>query len=136
MKSIDQALKELEPLIGNDNPDFDKKLKQIKDRFYKEEDIEKMDAFIRSGLKKITSDLKDFNEETSLKKRLLEVSNIISISYVAKTYFNKTRSWFYQRLNGNLVNGKPAKFTKDELFKLDSALKDISKKIGSVSVME
>jgi len=136
MKSIEQALKELEPLIGTDNIDFNKKLKQIRERFYSGEDIEKIDAFIRSGLKKTTSDLKDFNEETSLKKRLLEVSDIVSISYVAKTYFNKTRSWFYQRLNGNLVNGKPAKFTEEELFKLDSALKDVSKKIGSVSVME
>ena len=34
----------------------------------------------------------------------------------------------YQRLNGNLVNGKPARFTPDELQTFNNALQDISKK--------
>ena len=60
--------------------------------------------------------------------------DIISLSYLAKRYFNKSRSWLYQRMNGNIVNGKPARFTSDELATLNRALKDISEKLGSLSV--
>ncbi|GHT04862.1 hypothetical protein AGMMS49525_11700 [Bacteroidia bacterium] len=54
----------------------------------------------------------------------------ISVSYLAKNYFNKSPQWFYQRLNGNSVNGKPAKFTPNELMKLRDSLTDISTKIN------
>ena len=66
--------------------------------------------------------------------QMQEVADIISLSYLAKRYFNKSRSWLYQRMNGNIVNGKPARFTSDELATLNRALKDISEKLGSLSV--
>lgn len=69
-----------------------------------------------------------------IKDQLEEVSKVISISYLVKNYFKKTPQWFYQRLNENLVNGKPAKFTEEEIKTLNFALQDISKKIGSVSI--
>ena len=37
-------------------------------------------------------------------------------------------------MNGNIINGKPAKFTEEEIKNLNFALQDISKKIGSVRV--
>jgi len=66
---------------------------------------------------------------------LKSVSEIISLSYLAKHYFKKSRQWLNHRINGNIVNGKPAKFTSEQLATLNQALKDISKKIGSVSVV-
>ncbi|MBN8861005.1 MAG: DUF5053 domain-containing protein [Sphingobacteriales bacterium] len=54
---------------------------------------------------------------------------------MVKEYFNKTRHWLYQRINGNIVNGKVCSFTYDELKQLQFALKDISKKIGATSVL-
>ncbi len=69
-----------------------------------------------------------------VKDQLEKISKIISVSYLAKNYFKKTPQWFYQRLNENLVNGKPAKFTEEEIKTLNFALQDISKKIGSVSI--
>ncbi|MFI3265426.1 MAG: DUF5053 domain-containing protein [Rikenellaceae bacterium] len=74
--------------------------------------------------------------ELLLKDQLKEVLPIVSIAYIAKAYFNKTRSWLYQRINGSIVNGKPAKFTPEELETLKRALLDISEKINtSVSVV-
>ncbi|MCU7604834.1 DUF5053 domain-containing protein, partial [Riemerella anatipestifer] len=58
----------------------------------------------------------------------------ISLSYVAEKYFGKTKSWLYQRINENTVNGKPAKFTEKEIETLNYALQDLSKKIGSVRI--
>ncbi|MDR3062484.1 MAG: DUF5053 domain-containing protein [Dysgonamonadaceae bacterium] len=51
-----------------------------------------------------------------------------------KTYFNKSDAWLYQRINGNVVNGKPAYFTHQEIEKLKFALNDISKKLSSLSI--
>jgi hypothetical protein len=73
-------------------------------------------------------------EELVIKEKLQSVLPIISTSYLAKNYFNKSRQWLYQRINGNIVNGKPAKFNENEIKILNSALQDVSKKIGSVRI--
>lgn len=65
-------------------------------------------------------------DELILREQLKDVLPIISLAYIAKTYFNKTRQWLYQRINGSLVNGKPAKFTDEERKILNSALQDIA----------
>lgn len=73
--------------------------------------------------------------ELTVRKQLEDISDIISLSYVAKRYFNKSRQWLNQRMNENTVNGKPAKFTPEQITLLNTALKDISKKIGSLNVV-
>jgi hypothetical protein len=72
--------------------------------------------------------------ELAIKQKLQDVIPAISLVYIAKTYFNKSDTWLYQRINGNIVNGKPANFTKQEIEKLKFALSDISKKLGSLSI--
>jgi len=67
------------------------------------------------------------------KVNLGEVSNIVSLAYIAQTYFGKTRHWLYQRLNGSIINGKPARFTTDEKFRLKAALQDIGNIITNTS---
>ncbi|MDR2652641.1 MAG: DUF5053 domain-containing protein [Prevotellaceae bacterium] len=71
----------------------------------------------------------DILQEDRLRKRIEDILPAISVSYLAKNYFGKTPQWFYQRLNGNLVNGTEAKFTEDELKTLSSAFLDLSDKI-------
>ncbi len=66
-----------------------------------------------------------------LREKLKDVLPIVSVSYLAKTYFRRSPQWFYQRLNGNAINGKPAQFTNDELQILHGALLDISGKINA-----
>jgi len=60
---------------------------------------------------------------------------MVSLSYVVREYCNKTRHWLYQRMNGNIVNGKVCSFTDDELKQLQFAVKGIGKKIGATSVL-
>ena len=69
------------------------------------------------------------------KWQLGQVSEIISLSYIARTYFKKSRQWLNQRINGGIVNGKPAKFTDEQLVIFNNALRDISQKIGSVNLV-
>lgn len=69
------------------------------------------------------------------REQLESVLPILPLSYIAKEYFNKSRQWLYQRINGNIVNGKPAQFTEKETEILNFAIQDISKKIGSISII-
>ena len=81
--------------------------------------------------------MKETNRNLSnflMREQLNDILPYISISAIAKNYFGKSKEWFYQKMNGNIVNGKPAKFTEEEIKNLNFALQDISKKIGSVRV--
>lgn len=70
-------------------------------------------------------------DELLLRQKLEDILPVISVSYLAKNYFKKTPQWFYQRLNGNNVNGKEAHFTHKELETLALALKEIGQKLSA-----
>jgi len=69
-------------------------------------------------------------EDEILRSKLKDILPAISVSYFAKEYFQKTPQWFYQRLNGNVVNGKVAKFTAGELNILAHGLTDTANRIN------
>ena len=46
----------------------------------------------------------------------------------------RTDTWLYHRINGTLVNGKPAAFTDEELKVFSDALRDIGSKISESSL--
>ncbi len=71
--------------------------------------------------------------DIDIKKIVREAQDVVSLSYIAKQYFNKDRSWLYQRINGTLVNGKPAAFTEQELTILANSLKNIGLKLSEIS---
>lgn len=62
-----------------------------------------------------------------------DVLENINCAYVARRFFNRTRAWFIQRLNNNIVNGKPVSFTDAELCTLRSALRTLSNEILNYS---
>lgn len=74
-------------------------------------------------------ELKDLN----VKLRLAEISKIISLSYIAEKYFGKSKSWLSQRINEHSVNGKQVKFSPAEIQKLNYAINDIGRQLGSFS---
>ena len=76
---------------------------------------------------------RELGKQIQIRKQLESVLPFISVSALAKSYFGKSSSWFYQRLNGNIVHGKPAAFTEDELKTLNHALQDISTKLSNVA---
>lgn len=80
--------------------------------------------------------IKDTNKEADevlLREKLESVLPFISVSALVKTYFKRSPQWFYQRLNGSSVNGKPVKFNDGELKILANALTDIGKKISQAA---
>lgn len=131
--ALKEELQALKPLLGTDSPEFYRRVKEIAAKYNSDEDKKTIADFISNQLQSIDDKL-DAIEESAIKLQLQEVAEIVSLSYLAKKYFNKSRSWLYQRLNGNTVNGKPARFTQEELQTFNNALQDISKKIGSLSI--
>ena len=94
------------------------------------EDPEGFETAVMESARKTLSDAK----ELMIKEQLSQISEMISMTYIAKIYFNKSKSWLSQRINEFEVNGKPAKFLPEEVDTLNFAIKDISKKLDSVSI--
>lgn len=78
--------------------------------------------------------IKNELEDIKLTLELGDVANALSLSYIAKAYFGKSRNWLYQRLNGNKVNGKPAQFTEEERKRFADALLDLSRRINETAL--
>jgi len=93
-------------------------------------DPEGFESAVMASAQKTLEDAKALK----VKEQLSQISDIVSMSYIAKNYFNKSKSWLSQRVNEFDVNGKPAKFTQEEISTLNFAFDDISKKIGSVRI--
>lgn len=73
-------------------------------------------------------------KELTMAEKLGEITDMVSMAYIAKVYFGKSRSWLAHKMNGNIVNGKTSQFSPDELAILRTALQDMSKKFGALSL--
>ena len=67
-----------------------------------------------------------------IRKKLGDMPDALSMSYIAKNYFGKTSTWLYQRINGNNVNGKKAGFTSEEALQLQDALHDLGRRLSTI----
>ena len=123
--------KELELLKAElGTPAFDERLEKMNGVYTSAEDK----ALISEHVLLMLDGIDEVNEELDTLEAVKGISNMISFKYIAETYFNKSKSWFSQRLNGNMVHGKKCGFNDEELRTLRFALQDISKKIGSLSI--
>ena len=75
------------------------------------------------------SSAKTFCNELAIKVALKDILGIVSMAYISRVYFSRSKSWFSQKMNGNIKNGNLTSFTKEEMKTLSYALNDISKKI-------
>lgn len=113
----------------------EKKIKSLKKKVEANPDLkDKIKKQFSAALDKRGKLVSKLQKEVDIKMQLKEASEIVSLSYIAKTYFGKKKEWLYHRINGNIINGKPAAFTEDQKKQLNAAFRDISKKIGSVTV--
>jgi hypothetical protein len=107
---------------------FDVKFSNIINSKSEDEKEEFANAFVNSA-KEDTKRIKNFCNEVTVRMKLENILDIVSMTYISREYFHKGRSWFSQKLNGNIKNGNITSFSEEELKTLSSALEDISKKI-------
>jgi len=97
-----------------------------------EKEKESVCEAIDEDFKEIHAEIEDIKQTINIRKILEPILPAISISYLSKIYFHKTPQWFYQRMNGNKVNGKSVQFTIGEVETLNFAIQDIGKQLQSV----
>ena len=132
--NLDKELSKLAEYIGTDTKKFEEHFASLIKSVEKEDDKNKIIAFVENKLSDKTTEISDFIDQATIKIQLADKAKILPLSYISEKYFHKTRQWLYQRINGNIVNGKPAKFTSDEIKTLNIAFQDISKMIGSITI--
>lgn len=69
------------------------------------------------------------NIVSDMKTRMTDILVAISWRFIAKTYFNKSVSWFYNKMNGIDGNGGTGGFTPEEAQQLKGALCDLADRI-------
>lgn len=95
-----------------------------------DQDPEGFERAVMESARKTLADAK----ELKIKEQLAQVSEMISMSYIARRYFKRSKSWLSQRINELDVNGKPARFLPDEVETLNFAIKDISRKLDTARI--
>lgn len=70
-------------------------------------------------------------ETYTLHERMGALTEVVNLAYIARHYFGKTRQWLYQRLKGQIVNGRPASFTESEEATFIKALQDIGLQLAT-----
>ena len=83
------------------------------------------------GMRKIIAEA----DEMIFRAKLGDLPNALSLSYIAKKYFGKSRAWLMQKVNGNMVNGRIAAFTDEERRQFREALQDLSEKMSAVAMI-
>ena len=68
-------------------------------------------------------------EKSKVRSALRDIDLNISWRHIANDYFQKSVSWFYQRLNEVDGHGNPCEFTTEEKEQLRGALIDLSARI-------
>lgn len=98
-------------------------------------EVELLAVGVQNDFDNVHQEVAEIKEQLTIRERLGPVLPYLSVSKLSKDYFNKSSSWFYQRLNGNKIHGKVCRFTDKELETLDMALKDISQRLSSLQLV-
>ena len=68
-------------------------------------------------------------KDSKVRLKLYDIDLNISWGRLSRDYFDKSASWFYNKLNGIDGNGGEGGFTPDELQQLKGALCDLADRI-------
>lgn len=113
--------------------DIDHELSDLMDSM-NETERESLFEGVSDDFKRMRQEVADIKRTLSIRQQMEPILPYISVSSLAKDYFGKSTSWFYQRLNGNIIHGKAAAFTDKELNVLKDALQDVASKLNKVTI--
>lgn len=116
------------------NPAATDYLKEITAQAQAEGKIQEMSEALQHLM--VSADKRLDNVENSITsytmhERMGALTEVVNLAYIARHYFGKTRQWLYQRLKGQMVNGKPATFTESEEATFIKALHEIGLQLAT-----
>lgn len=68
-------------------------------------------------------------QKGTMKSQLSDILLAVSWSDLSRTYFGKSNSWLYHKLDGVDGNKRPTEFTEEERLRLKGALVDLADRI-------
>lgn len=96
---IDEMIKSMHLLrTKTGSVEFDKLFDSVKELTTTSEERREAGIYLREQMR-----MRRKRPDVDIKKMVKEAQDVVSLSYIAKQYFNKDRSWLYQRINGTLV---------------------------------
>lgn len=116
------------------NPAATEYLKEITEQAKAEGKIQEMSEalqFLMTSAEKRMDNVESSIKAYTMHERMGSLTEVINLAYIARQYFGKTRQWLYQRLKGQVVNGKPATFTQAEEATFIKALQDIGLQLST-----
>lgn len=131
MRTLKDDLLKMDTLHGKE---LDAHLIEMKALYIKPEEKEAIRKHLDAELNAIENRVDSLDKSITIREQMNEIIDLIPISYIAKNYFGKSRAWLYQRINGYRVRGRVYTLNDKEIETFNKALKDISNKIGSLSV--
>lgn len=135
-QNMKERIERWKQMEADGNPAATDYLKEITAQAQTEGKIQEMNEALQFLM--ASADMRLDNVENSLAsytmhERLGALTEVVNLAYIARHYFGKTRQWLYQRLKGQLVNGKPAAFTESEEATFIKALHEIGLQLASFS---
>ena len=142
MDALQKDLQELKDILKSGRKskesEFRSKVDEINRKYPTSEDGDRIADFVLECYSEIGREVSHIGEqvnELTVRQQLEGISSFLSLSYIAKNYFGKSKQWLNNKMNGCMVNGKPCRFTQEEKDTLNFALSDLQKKIGSVHIV-
>ena len=112
---------------------------EIAARYTSPKEKELIKRYMQGEGRRIESDIDAINERLermlSVRQQVKELGQIVSLKYIAEHYFGKSSAWLSQRINGSPIRGKVYFLKESEIDTLNFAIQDISKKLGSLSIV-
>lgn len=87
--------------------------------------------FLMASAEKHLDNVENSLTSYTMYERMGFLTEVVNLAYIATHYFGKTRQWLYQRVKGQIVNGKPAAFTPSEEAIFIKALNEIGLQLAT-----
>lgn len=87
--------------------------------------------FLMASAEKHLDNVENSLASYTMHERMGFLTEVVNLAYIATHYFGKTRQWLYQRVKGQIVNGKPAAFTPSEEAIFIKALNEIGLQLAT-----
>lgn len=131
MNELTLKFEELKSCLGKTDAESRKKFEETL-AYIRANDSEEAQRIMKETL---DEGIKNTKQEIEvLKSQLEDIYDILPLAYIAKRYFNKSRAWLYQRLNGYKIKGKTYSLNEEEKRIFNAAMQDLSARIGSVQL--
>lgn len=105
--TLKEELDALRPLMGTESGEFYSRVKHIADTYTSEGDKKMIADFMDECLNGISGEIAGMEERT-IKLQLQNISEIISLSFIAKHYFGKRKNGYISVLMVMWSMGSPA----------------------------